>query len=125
VDRADRIVVSGPAVPETLRVFRSVASSVGAIAGMTLEAMDEFKIAIDEGATLLLRSGNPSTLEIELNRDGGGVWALIRSDTTVGDWPGDRTSSWPWKVIEQLTVSPRFSLAPGGIQIEFTMAARD
>jgi len=117
------IVVSGPAVPETLRVFRSVASSVGAISGLTLEATDEFKIAIDEGATLLLRSGTPSKLEIELGRNHGSISAVIRSDVTVGDWPGDRADSWPWRVIERLTVEPRFSLGSAGVQIEFKMAA--
>jgi hypothetical protein len=116
------VILSGPAVPETLRVFRSVASSVAASSGMTVECIDEFKIAIDEGATLLLRTGEPTRLEIGFTPKDNRVIAVIRSDISVGDWPGSRVESWPWRVIQSLTVEPRFSSDPSGIQISFAKA---
>ena len=47
------IVISGPAAPETLRVFRGVAASLGA-GDISFDRIEELRMAVDEAATMVL-----------------------------------------------------------------------
>ena len=61
------IVISGPAAPETLRVLRSVAASVGSRLDLAFDRIDELRMTVDEAATLVLRAGAADTLTLELD----------------------------------------------------------
>lgn len=117
----ERIVVCGPASPGTVRVFRAVAASVASRLGMTIEQIDEFKVVVDEAATMLLRAGTPARLELRMDPGGRSVRSVIASDATVDGWPGDRSRGWSWRVIEQLTTAA--SCRPGvrGPEIDFVV----
>jgi anti-sigma regulatory factor (Ser/Thr protein kinase) len=115
------IVVSGPASPETVRVFRAVAASIAARAGMPIDAVDECKIVVDEAATMLLRAGRPTTLSLSLERSDARVRATVESDGDPTDWPGDRIRDWPWRVIEGLASSARCAMGETGPSVVFEM----
>jgi serine/threonine-protein kinase RsbW len=103
MNESPHIVVSGPASPETLGVLRNVAASVGARAALPFDRLDELRIAVDEAATLLLGTG---TARLSLDIDPSPAAALrvrLRSDDPVEGWPGDRSTSWGWRVVSELT----------------------
>jgi serine/threonine-protein kinase RsbW len=116
------LVVSGPAEPETLCVFRAVASSVASRADMTLESIDELKIVVDEAATMLLRAGAPQRLDLILEPNGGTIRTTLTSDGAVRDWPGDRTTGWSWRVIRQLAREAACRAGERGPEVTFVMS---
>lgn len=120
-DNVERIVVSGPASPGTVRVFRAVAASVASRVGMTIEQIDECKVVVDEAATMLLRAGEPTRLEFRVEPDGGVLRSVVASDASLEDWPGARTRGWSWRVIEQLAGSAACRLGDAGPEIEFAV----
>jgi hypothetical protein len=117
----ERIVVSGPASPGTVRVFRAVAASVASRQGMTIEQIDEFKVVVDEAATMLLRSGVPSRLELRVAPAGSSLRCVIVSDAAVEGWPGERSRGWSWRVIEQLAATAACVAGATGPEIEFAI----
>lgn len=47
-----------------VRVVRLVASGVASIVGMDVDAVDDLRIAVDEGCTWLLNHGDGSTIDV-------------------------------------------------------------
>jgi hypothetical protein len=115
------IVVSGPASPETVRVFRAVAASIAARAGLAIDAVDECKMLVDEATTMVLRAGRPRTLSLTIEPSDAKVQAVVESDGSPQDWPGDRTSGWPWRVIGQLASSARCEIGRTGPAVAFDL----
>ena len=60
------IVVAGPARAETVSLLRAIAATVAARRDMDVVAIEEFRIAVDEAATLLLLGGAATRLEMSL-----------------------------------------------------------
>jgi hypothetical protein len=119
------IVVSGPATPETVRVFRAVAASVAARADLAIDEVDECKMIVDEATTMLLRAGRPRTLVLTLEMPlGAGVRAVVESDGDPEGWPGDRTNGWHWRVIGQLASSARCEVGQSGPAVAFELEHR-
>lgn len=110
-----RITVSGPATPDTVGVFRAVAGSLAMRAGATVEGIDEFRIAVDEAATLLTHAGSPATLVMEIEPAADTtVGVTLRTDVPVDPWPGDRERSWSWRVITHVAMNARLSTDDAG-----------
>lgn len=122
-EHPDRITLSGPATPDTVRVFRAVAGSLAMRAGATIEGIDEFRIAVDEAATLLAHSGNPVTLEMRVEPvPGGAIGVAMSTDEPMASWPGDREGSWSWRVITHVASGARLRTTPGGCpEVSFVM----
>ena len=115
------IVVSGPALPETLRVLRGVAASVGSGADLPFDRVEELRIAVDEAATLLLAAGAAGSISLEMDApDGGELHLRLRSDGEVTGWPGDRERSWGWRVLSELAGEAALSLRGGCPEVTFT-----
>jgi serine/threonine-protein kinase RsbW len=116
------IVVSGPASPETLGVLRNVAASVGARADLPFDRLDELRIAVDEAATLLLGAGAAG---LSLDIDPSSAAALrvrLRSDGPVEGWPGDRSASWGWRVVSELTDGASMTIVDRHAEVSFAFA---
>lgn len=97
------IVVSGPAHAETLGVLRAVAASVAALFDLPYDRIDELRMAVDEAATLVLQAGPAAALTLALDvANPSAIGVRIHSDGPVSAWPGDRSRSWPWRVIDEL-----------------------
>jgi hypothetical protein len=116
------IVVTGPARAETVSLLRSVAASVGARADMDVVAIEEFRIAVDEAASLLLLGGQASRLEMSLvPTTGTGVEVRVRTDGDGTTFHIDRATSWPWRVVRTLTRDAELSLSAGSAQVAFVV----
>lgn len=116
------IIVTGPAQAETVSLLRSVAASVGARVDMDVVAIEEFRIAVDEAASLLLLGGRASRLEMSLlPTTGSGVEVRVRTDGDGTMFHIDRTTSWPWRVIRTLTRDAELSLDAGSAQVAFVI----
>jgi serine/threonine-protein kinase RsbW len=114
------IVVIGPAKAETVALLRSVAASVAARRDMDIAAIEEFRIAVDEAATLLLLGGKASRLEMSLaSTPTSGVRVRVRTDVDGSSLNVDRATSWPWRVIRQLTHEAELSVDDAGAQVTF------
>jgi hypothetical protein len=121
---ADRIEVHGPSAEETVRVFRAVVASVGARLDMTIEQLDEWKIVVDEAATLLLRATATGGLTLVIDPAVDVVRIVVRAGAVEGDWPGDRVRGWPWRVIRQLATEASCRLGAAGPEIAFSLPLR-
>lgn len=116
------IVVTGPAKAETVALLRSVAASVAARRDMDVVAIEEFRIAVDEAATLLLLGGKAARLEMSLlPTAGAGVQVRVRTDIDGSAFQIDRATSWPWRVIRQLTRGAELTVDDAGAQVAFVV----
>lgn len=120
---AQRVVVTGPAAPDTVRVFRAVAGSLAMRAGATVEGIDEFRIAVDEAATLLTHVGSPAALIMAMDPSPDGtIGVTIHTDGPLPSWPGERESSWSWRVISHLASEVRMRTDDDGCpEVRFVM----
>jgi hypothetical protein len=125
ISSEEPIVVTGPAQPETVALLRAVAATVAARRDMDVVAIDEFRIAVDEAATLLLLGGRASGLEMSiLATSDAGLEVRVRTDHTDGSGGGfhvDRATSWPWRVIRQLTHGAELSVDDVSAQVSFVV----
>lgn len=116
------IVVTGPAKAETVALLRSVAASVAARRDMDVVAIEEFRIAVDEAATLLLLGGRAARLEMSLlPTPGAGMQVRVRTDIDGSTFEIDRATSWPWRVIRQLTRGAELTVDDAGAQVSFVV----
>jgi hypothetical protein len=116
------IVVTGPAKAETVALLRSVAASVAARRDMDVVAIEEFRIAVDEAATLLLLGGQAARLEMSLlPTPGAGMQVCVRTDIDGSTFQIDRATSWPWRVIRQLTRGAELTVDDAGAQVSFVV----
>lgn len=84
--------------------MRSVAANVSARANLTVDAVDDVRIAVDEACAQLLRSAPRSTeftMVVELGVDG--VEVVIGVPDHGGDWPPEGLErSLAWQVLSRL-----------------------
>ncbi len=119
------IDVRVPARADALRILRAVAAGVGASTDMPIDAIEELRIAVDEAATLLLRSTTGSTtLHLRLRPDAGSVLIDIASDGRAETWPPDGFhETWPWLVITGM-MDAVDTVSTGGPTVSFRTRPR-
>ena len=116
------IVVAGPARAETVSLLRAIAATVAARRDMDVVAIEEFRIAVDEAATLLLLGGAATRLEMSLlPTPEAGVEVRVRTDVDASVFQVDRATSWPWRVIRQLTHGAELSIEDAGAHVAFVV----
>jgi serine/threonine-protein kinase RsbW len=75
-----------PARADVLHVVRSVVGSVAAQRDLTIDAIEDLRIAVDEAcAQLIAAQGSAVTVEIEPLGDG--LEAVCSTDADVAEWP--------------------------------------
>jgi serine/threonine-protein kinase RsbW len=84
--RGDVVSVSVPARAEYLHVVRTVVGSVAARRDLTIDAIEDLRIAVDEACAQLL-SAHGSTLHVDVVSVPDGVEAVCRTDATIEPWP--------------------------------------
>jgi serine/threonine-protein kinase RsbW len=82
----DVVSVSVPARAEFLHVVRTVVGSVAARRDLTIDAIEDLRIAVDEACAQLL-SAHGSTLSVDVASLPDGVEAVCRTDATIEPWP--------------------------------------
>ena len=83
-DNAVRITV--PARAEFLHVVRTVVGSVAARHDLTIDAIEDLRIAVDEACAQLLATRG-SSVTVEIAPVGDGVDAVCSTDADVATWP--------------------------------------
>jgi serine/threonine-protein kinase RsbW len=119
------IRVAVPANPDVLHLLRSVTASVGARMSMSLDDVEELRIAVDEAAALLLdRVDDPGgrTLELVLTCTDRSLTANVSLDGPVTS-DDDARASWPWRVITAVTDDASIRRTDGRLTITFTKSA--
>lgn len=82
------VVISVPARAEFLHVVRTVVGSVAARHDLTIDAIEDLRIAVDEAcAQLLVARGTEITVRLEATD--AGLEAVCSTDADVPDWPPD------------------------------------
>jgi serine/threonine-protein kinase RsbW len=82
----DAVQVTVPARPEFLHVVRTVVGSVAARHDLTIDAIEDLRIAVDEACAQLL-GARGSTVTVAIGASGDGVEAVCSTDAEVGEWP--------------------------------------
>jgi serine/threonine-protein kinase RsbW len=111
------VVVTVPARAGSVHVLRAVVASVAARLDLSIDEVEEMRIAIDEAAVLLLHLHAPATtLRAELDADARALTIRLSSDVAVaGDWPPPGTEdAWPWRVITGLADEAGFDVSEHG-----------
>ncbi|MEX0755455.1 MAG: hypothetical protein WD739_06240 [Actinomycetota bacterium] len=80
-------VVTVPATAEHVHLLRTVAGSVAARAGRTIDAIDDLRLAVDEAAGQVLGAGPARTLTMSIASEGDGLIVELASDATPAAWP--------------------------------------
>ena len=110
----DAVRISVPARAEFLHVVRTVVGSVAARNDLTIDAIEDLRIAVDEAcAQLLVARGSVLTVEITALADG--VETLCTIDAEVGVWPPDGVQhSLAAQVLQGLADSVAWELTASG-----------
>lgn len=84
----DTVLITVPARAEFLHVVRSVVGSVAARHDLTIDAIEDLRIAVDEAcAQLLIARGTEVTVRLE--QTGDGLQATCSTNADVPLWPPD------------------------------------
>lgn len=101
-----RTVVSLPPDLDMVRIARLVATGVGHGAGMSVDEVEDLRIATDEACCILLERRPPSALQLSFAAGGGRVDVLVSCplphDRTTptgfgADVLGAVTHTWDWR----------------------------
>jgi serine/threonine-protein kinase RsbW len=98
------INVTVPPDPGFLHVLRQVTSGVGGRLRLTVDDIDDIKLAVDEAATYLLTHLRPSTsLSLTLDQETSLLKATVAIAADGSTWPQPGLAdTLPWKIISGL-----------------------
>lgn len=111
---AEAVRVTVPARPEFVHVLRSVTAAVAGRLPLSLDDVDDLRLAVDEAcARLLVLPDAPHTFRMEMRRLPGRAELVVSADAAT-TWPMagfDQTLA--WRVLEALADHVRFELWNG------------
>lgn len=89
-----------PASASFVELLRGTAGRVARLAGMTYNGVEDFALAVDEVAVLLMESG-PAEMSMSISpRESGGLSVRVTAVTPTEKWPPeDLESDTRWRVI--------------------------
>jgi serine/threonine-protein kinase RsbW len=98
------IIVTVPPDPAFFHVLRQVTSGVGSRLRLTVDDIDDLKLAVDEAATYLLTQLQPSaSLSLTLDQETSALKATIAIVADGSVWPPPGLAdTLPWKIISGL-----------------------
>ncbi|HEX6329901.1 MAG TPA: ATP-binding protein [Actinomycetota bacterium] len=117
--RGEAVLVSVPARAEFLHVVRTVVASVAARHDLTVDAIEDLRIAVDEACAQLLRArGTEVVVEVCAIEDG--IETICRTDAEVSMWPPEELPrSLAAQVLRGLTDSVAWELSASGPSVRF------
>ena len=100
----DTVIVTIPPDPALLHVLRQLTVGVAARLRLTIDDVDDLKLAVDEAASVILtRLPGSSAVVLTLDADGSSLRAIVSSDVHTDVWPTPPLlESLSWKVITGL-----------------------
>lgn len=123
----DAVVVSVPASPEYVNLIRAVTASVAARVPLSFDAIEDLKLAVDEGcARLLTVSRAARRMQLRLTESDDGLEAVVSIDAEVGPWPPpDIEETFSWRVLSALVDTVALDLDGGAPSVRMTKARLD
>lgn len=94
-----------PAKAEYVHIARSVAAGLAAKAAMTLDDIEDIRLAVDEACTHLLAHSRAELLRLELARSGSEFEIVASIDSVIDDGNGHGDGSVSWRILEALADS--------------------
>jgi len=115
-------VVTGqvPARKEFVAAMRSLATSVGATHELTVDAIEDLQIAVDEACTLVLPIATGSPLEVRFQLVPGHL--AVSVSVPAANHSAIDTDSLAWTVLAAVTAELDTSVAGNCATISFTKA---
>jgi serine/threonine-protein kinase RsbW len=100
----DTVIVTIPPDPALLHVLRQLTVGVAARLRLTIDDVDDLKLAVDEAASAILtRLPGSSAVVLALDADEATMRATLSSEVQTEEWPnGALLESLSWKVITGL-----------------------
>jgi hypothetical protein len=113
------VTLSLPPRPELLHVIRSVTTSVAASTEVPFDLVEEFSVAVDEAATMLLTAGGVrEALRVDLVIEGEELRAEVSGDQPSAQWPPPEfEEGFAWRVMSTLTDAPVLDDGPEGPRV--------
>jgi serine/threonine-protein kinase RsbW len=112
--RDDAVLITVPARAEFLHIVRTVVGSVAARHDLTIDAIEDLRIAVDEACAQLL-AVRGATIAVRISPVADGVETLCTTDAEVSAWPPDGTRhSLATQVLQGLADSVTWELTAGG-----------
>ncbi len=111
------VIVTVPAQAGCVHVLRAVVAGVAARLDLSIDDVEELRIAVDEAAVLLLQLHPLATaLRAEVTADPRALTIRLSSDTALSsDWPpAGAEEAWPWRVISGLSDEAGFDVSSAG-----------
>jgi serine/threonine-protein kinase RsbW len=110
----DAVHVAIPARAEFVHVLRSVTGAVAGHLPLTLDDIDDLRLAVDEACERLLSlPGTPRTIRLELRTMSGRVEAILAVDATAIWPPGGFEDTLSWRILGALGDHVQFELWNG------------
>jgi serine/threonine-protein kinase RsbW len=114
------VVLGVRADADHLHVLRAVAASAAARLPMSLDDIDDLRLAVDEAAARLLLLPGGARLSLEVGASSEGLDIAISTDADPARWPEpDVRSTLPWKILAALTDQVAFERRDGSARIRF------
>jgi serine/threonine-protein kinase RsbW len=88
-DTDGEILLTLPAQPRMVRVARLTASAVASFADLTVDDIDDLKIAVDEACVVLLEHGGGGPVELAFSFEPGSVQVRGRTAGSDADLESD------------------------------------
>ncbi|MEP7033306.1 MAG: ATP-binding protein [Actinomycetota bacterium] len=114
-----------PARGEFVHVLRSVAASAAARMNLSVDAIDDLRLSVDEACAELLKAvPSGSVLELSILRTGIDVEVVVSVDGDPGAWPPnghERTLA--WQVLSGLSDEVTFERSSSGPALRIRMHA--
>jgi serine/threonine-protein kinase RsbW len=114
-----------PARAEFVHVLRSVAASAAARMNLSVDAIDDLRMSVDEACAELLKAvPSGSVLELSILRTGIDVEAVVSVDGDPSAWPPnghERTLA--WQVLSGLSDEVTFERSSSGPAVRIRMHA--
>jgi serine/threonine-protein kinase RsbW len=110
------VTVTIPPDPALLHVLRQLTVGVAARLRLTIDDVDDIKLAVDEAAsTMLTRLPGSSAILLALDTDDGTMRATVSSEVQTDEWPTVfLLESLSWKIITGLVDAATAELDGGG-----------
>lgn len=121
-DTAECVRLELPSDTRYMRVVRLVASGLGATLGFDVEAVDDFRIAVDELCAAMLEVSDGSVLDLSFEMRDDGIEVNGRTTTE----PAARLSPDRFALSEQIlrVAADRYSVSVEGGTAQFTVYKR-
>lgn len=107
--------VTVPADPNHVHVLRAVSASIAARLPMSLDDVDDLRLAVDEAAARLLQLPGGTRLRLEVDGRPEGLRVALSTDADAARWPDpDAKATLPWKILTALADRVAFERDGGG-----------